>query len=237
MALKAPPPNPRAGTRSGRAAAVDASNPFAVDMTRRKKKNVNFPAQLSTVINPDDGDEPEVNFVLYQSLYKFSSDDPEDLAFEANEILQITDEGDGSEGAWLYGQSQDGRVGNVPSTYVRKIRLTAKSIAVDVENGGAAKPVKEQRSTSPIPKPKRDLKPDQYTLYQALYDFTSTDDGDLSFRAGDILRVTEPGQTPEDWFYGQDQNGLEGNFPGTYIRKIGGTGAGARKVVGGLEHT
>ena len=112
-------------------------------------------------------------------------------------------------------------------TYVRKIRLTAKTIAVDVENGGSVKTVKEERATSPMPKPKRDLKPEQYTLYQvggggkalllalcrmvdgyptpdpallmhgmqtqALYDFSSTDDGDLSFRAGDILRVTDPG--------------------------------------------
>lgn len=40
-----------------------------------------------------DGDEPTANFVLYQSMYKFASGDPEDLSFEANEILQITDEG------------------------------------------------------------------------------------------------------------------------------------------------
>eukprot|EP00730_Choanoeca_flexa_P016255 TRINITY_DN7645_c0_g1_i1.p1 TRINITY_DN7645_c0_g1~~TRINITY_DN7645_c0_g1_i1.p1 ORF type:complete len:240 (+),score=34.20 TRINITY_DN7645_c0_g1_i1:175-894(+) len=239
MALKAPPHNPRAGTRGTRPRVADASNPFAADLTRKPKpppKHVNFPAQLTTVINPEDVEGPAENFVLYQTLYKFTSDDPEDLQFEANEILQITDEGDGTEGCWLYGQSQDGREGNVPGTYVRKIRLTAKTVAVDVENGVVEKAAEPKRSASPMPvAPRRELQPHQYTLYQALYDYTSTDPEDLCFKAGDILRITEPGATPEDWFFGQDQDGNEGNFPGTYIRKIG--GGGGRKVVGGLEHT
>ncbi|EDQ88365.1 uncharacterized protein MONBRDRAFT_9210 [Monosiga brevicollis MX1] len=173
--------------------------------------------------NEDDG--PEDNYVLYQTLYKYESSDPEDLTFDANEILQVTDEvpvltcpacpGDGSPNSWYYGRSQDGREGNFPGTYVRKIKLRNKVLSVDVENGGAAKAeVEKPPSPTPVPVPKRELQPHEYVLYQALYEYKSDDPDDLSFGMGDILRVTEEGATPEEWFYGQDQDGNEGSFPG-----------------------
>jgi hypothetical protein len=39
--------------------------------------------------SPDKDDD----YALYQALYDYKSDDPEDLSFTANEILQVTDEG------------------------------------------------------------------------------------------------------------------------------------------------
>ncbi len=32
-----------------------------------------------------------------------------------------------------------------------------------------------------------------FVLYQALYDYTSREDGDLNFLAGEIIRVTDEG--------------------------------------------
>ncbi len=32
-------------------------------------------------------------YVLYVALFDYKSDDPDDLTFSANEILQVTDEG------------------------------------------------------------------------------------------------------------------------------------------------
>lgn len=75
---------------------------------------------------PDD-----VDYVLYQALYDYKNDDPEDLDFDANDILQVTDEGDPPGTGWMEGRTQDGRFGAFPSTYVRKIRMANKKVQID----------------------------------------------------------------------------------------------------------
>eukprot|EP00049_Salpingoeca_infusionum_P004499 m.80172 g.80172 ORF g.80172 m.80172 type:complete len:251 (+) comp12595_c0_seq1:872-1624(+) len=211
----------------------DASNPFAPTvsfngteqpsqrpksalsrkMPERKKLRVTFPAKLFTVIatSDDDMDAVDENYVLYQTLYAYNSGEEGDLAFEENEILQVTDEGDGPK-SWFYGKAQDGREGAFPGTFVRKIVTRSKSLVVDSEKGVAS--VLEETPR------KRELQPHEYVCYQALFDFQSEEDGDLSFKANDILRVTDEGDGPKSWFYGQDQEGNEGAFPGTFVRKI-----------------
>eukprot|EP00056_Hartaetosiga_gracilis_P020863 m.21650 g.21650 ORF g.21650 m.21650 type:complete len:347 (+) comp8745_c0_seq3:152-1192(+) len=191
---------------------------------KAQKLSVSFPAKLFVKIDKD-GVEEE-NYVLYQTLYKFESDHPDDLSFEANEILQVIDEGDGPN-SWFTGRSQDGRKGVFPGTYVRKIVLrSAPSVSVDVE-GGTVKTVKKE------------LQPHEYECYQALYDFEGETDEDLSFKANDIIRVTDTGDGPKSWWKGQNQDGNEGVFPGTFMRKIGGSDKNTQAValsLAGLEH-
>ena len=58
------------------------------------------------------------DFKLYAAVYSYKSDDPDDLQFEAGEILRVTDD----EGDWFEGESQDGlRRGTFPRTFVRKL--------------------------------------------------------------------------------------------------------------------
>lgn len=52
----------------------------------------------------------------------------------------------------------------------------------------------------------------------ALYDYTATADGDLSFRAGDKIEVLKRTPSTEDWWTGR-LNGAEGVFPGNYVRE------------------
>jgi len=74
--------------------------------------------------------------VLYQALYLYKSDDPEDLTFDANDILQVTDEGDPPGTGWMEGRTQDGRFGSFPSNFVRKINL-GSGAAKTIEKYGA----------------------------------------------------------------------------------------------------
>merc|ERR1719354_87286 len=59
------------------------------------------------------------------------------------------------------------------------------------------------------------------TFYQfevkALYDFSPTSPGELSFKAGDVLLVIQAEE--EDWWDGE-LNGVEGAFPAAYVEKI-----------------
>eukprot|EP00053_Salpingoeca_punica_P003988 m.46438 g.46438 ORF g.46438 m.46438 type:complete len:124 (-) comp12537_c0_seq2:288-659(-) len=56
---------------------------------------------------------------LYQTLFAYTSDDPDDLPFEAGEILRVFDD----EGDWYEGENQQGRRGMFPRTYVRKMNV------------------------------------------------------------------------------------------------------------------
>ncbi|GAK63595.1 hob1p [Moesziomyces antarcticus] len=77
--------------------------------------------------------------------------------------------------------------------------------------GGVAK-----RPPPPPPiKPKPGAAPRSYVV--ALYDYTATADGDLSFKAGDRIEVTERTQSTDDWWTGIVA-GQKGVFPGNYVR-------------------
>lgn len=87
----------------------------------------------------DDVDEPtrpKEDYVLYQTLFEYRNDDPDDLNFDAGEILQVTDEGEGEGSRWMEGRTQDLKEGSFPSTYVRKINIAAAAPKT-VESYGA----------------------------------------------------------------------------------------------------
>ncbi|KAJ3276340.1 Intersectin 1 (SH3 domain protein) [Terramyces sp. JEL0728] len=52
---------------------------------------------------------------------------------------------------------------------------------------------------------------------KALYDFTSTTPGELSFKVGDVLNVSQSNDV--DWWDGEI-NGVSGAFPANYVEKI-----------------
>jgi len=93
--------------------ATDSYNPFAVP-----------PPPTEPAANAED-------YVLYQALYTYRNDDPDDLNFDANDIVQVTDEDEYPKKCWMEGRSQDGLVGSFPSTYVRKIEMKATTKSVD----------------------------------------------------------------------------------------------------------
>ncbi|EPQ28487.1 uncharacterized protein PFL1_03790 [Pseudozyma flocculosa PF-1] len=73
-----------------------------------------------------------------------------------------------------------------------------------------------KRPPPPPPlKPKPGMAPKDYVV--ALYDYTATAEGDLSFKAGDRIAVTERTASTEDWWTGE-LNGQKGVFPGNYVR-------------------
>lgn len=51
----------------------------------------------------------------------------------------------------------------------------------------------------------------------AMYDFESQNEGDLSFREGDRIRVTKKTNSSQDWWEGE-LRGYRGNFPANYVK-------------------
>ncbi|OAQ70646.1 reduced viability upon starvation protein [Pochonia chlamydosporia 170] len=68
----------------------------------------------------------------------------------------------------------------------------------------------------PKPKPKRLTAAPAAETVTALYDYAAQADGDLSFRAGDVIEIVNRTQNENEWWTGR-LNGKEGQFPGNYV--------------------
>ena len=74
-----------------------------------------------------------------------------------------------------------------------------------------------KRAPPPPPlKPKPKIVP-QPVYVIAMYDFQAQADGDLSFKTGDQIEIVERSANAEDWWTGR-LNGVQGVFPGNYVR-------------------
>lgn len=68
----------------------------------------------------------------------------------------------------------------------------------------------------PKPKPSRLSANPQAETVTALYDYSAQAEGDLSFRAGDVIEIVTRTQNDNEWWTGKLQ-GRSGQFPGPYI--------------------
>ncbi|KAH7149608.1 BAR domain-containing protein [Dactylonectria estremocensis] len=86
-------------------------------------------------------------------------------------------------------------------------------------NLAAAIAAKKSKPPPPKPKPKPTrlaIAPAAETV-TALYDYAAQAEGDLSFRAGDVIEILQRTQNDNEWWTGKLQ-GREGQFPGNYVQ-------------------
>ncbi|KAI1817404.1 BAR domain-containing protein [Poronia punctata] len=69
----------------------------------------------------------------------------------------------------------------------------------------------------PKPKPSRLGGAPAVETVTALYDYSAQAEGDLSFRAGDVIEIVSRTQNENEWWIGKI-NGRQGQFPGNYVK-------------------
>lgn len=77
----------------------------------------------------------------------------------------------------------------------------------------AAAAAAKAKPPPPKPKPSRLSAQPQAEMVTALYDYSAQAEGDLSFRAGDVIEITSRTQNTNEWWQGKLQ-GRSGQFPG-----------------------
>ncbi|GAP84690.1 putative bar domain-containing protein [Rosellinia necatrix] len=69
----------------------------------------------------------------------------------------------------------------------------------------------------PKPKPSRLAAAPAAETVTALYDYSAQAEGDLSFRAGDVIEIVSRTQNGNEWWTGKI-HGRQGQFPGNYVK-------------------
>ncbi|KNC97306.1 uncharacterized protein SPPG_07235 [Spizellomyces punctatus DAOM BR117] len=136
-----------------------------------------------------------------RAMYAYDSTCDGELTMAAGDIITVTNKNTGSD-AWWEGEGPHGK-GQFPVNYVELIDTASESSA----SLGA---ISKRSSLNPTPTP-------SYPQVKALYDYTASEPDEISFRAGDIIRVTQSADA--DWWQGE-LNGRSGAFPANYVQKI-----------------
>ncbi|ROT37745.1 BAR-domain-containing protein [Sodiomyces alkalinus F11] len=86
-----------------------------------------------------------------------------------------------------------------------------------VSPGLAALAASKPKPPPPKPKPSRLSSVPAPETAAALYDYDAQVEGDLSFRAGDVIEIVNRTQNDNEWWTGK-LNGKQGQFPGNYVQ-------------------
>ncbi|KAI1497093.1 BAR-domain-containing protein [Biscogniauxia marginata] len=81
----------------------------------------------------------------------------------------------------------------------------------------AAAAAGKSKPPPPKPKPSRLAGAPAVETVTALYDYSAQAEGDLSFRAGDMIEIVSRTQNENEWWIGKC-HGKQGQFPGNYVR-------------------
>lgn len=127
----------------------------------------------------------------------------------------------GPAASFKYGQEQHAQadaVDNPPPPY-SAAALPAKSPSLGGSNAAAlaAAVAGKPKPPPPKPKPSRLAAAPAVETVTALYDYSAQAEGDLSFRAGDVIEVVTRTQNDNEWWTGKI-NGRQGQFPGNYVK-------------------
>lgn len=128
--------------------------------------------------------------VKYRALYQFDGTNPDDLSFNADDIINSVP-GSADDGDWLQGEL-NGKVGWFPKNFVEVL-----------QGDDGAVPAAAVNTTSSSGE----------SVVQALYDWSGSDENHLSIKKDDKIKVLDSNQ---DWLFGE-LNGKTGWLPKSYV--------------------
>ncbi|KAJ3146062.1 F-BAR and double SH3 domains protein 2 [Geranomyces michiganensis] len=135
-----------------------------------------------------------------RALYAYESTCDGELSMDVGDIITVINKNTGSD-AWWEGAGPRGK-GQFPVNYVEMI-----------DEASAAGAASNRTSLIQPAAPATPAVPQ----IRALYDYTASADDEISFRAGDIGKLTD--SSDADWYVGEF-NGHSGAFPANYVQRL-----------------
>ncbi|KAM7354140.1 dynamin associated protein 160 isoform 2-T2 [Cochliomyia hominivorax] len=173
------------------------------------------------------GPAPE-GFVKYRAVYEFSARNADEISFVPGDIIFVPLE-QNAEPGWLAGEI-NGHTGWFPETYVEKLEdetgvtaTTQDFTAQDSYNDNSQQYGTTTTDATVAAEAPTDTYNGDVEYYIAAYPYESTEAGDLTFSAGEMVMVIKK---EGDWWTGTIGN-RTGMFPSNYVQKadVGGSAA------------
>ncbi|KAI0394635.1 BAR domain-containing protein [Xylariaceae sp. FL0594] len=119
--------------------------------------------------------------------------------------------------AFKYGQEEQTEMEQAPPPYSLTAAPAKSPVSPGFGSPGlAAMAAGKPKPPPPKPKPSR-LGGATVETVTALYDYSAQAEGDLSFRAGDVIEIVSRTQNENEWWTGRI-HGRTGQFPGNYVK-------------------
>jgi hypothetical protein len=149
-----------------------------------------------------------------RALFDYEATEDNELSFNAGDIIEDVDTGYET---WWYGRKEDGSNGFFPNNFVE---MYNESSPIDSQVNPDY--LNESYLSSDI-NPKESIEesiPEQYEglMGRALYDYEATDETEIGFKEGDIIRGIET--IDEGWWRGYDTSGHFGLFPANHLELL-----------------
>lgn len=116
-------------------------------------------------------------------------------------------------------QKQDSEAGemNPPPPYSAAPASPSLGSVSNAQHALAAAAAGKPKPPPPKPKPSRFAGTPAVETVTALYDYAAQAEGDLSFKAGDVIEIVTRTQNENEWWTGKVR-GKSGQFPGNYVQ-------------------
>ncbi|KAJ3020381.1 UNVERIFIED_CONTAM: hypothetical protein HDU68_010217, partial [Siphonaria sp. JEL0065] len=156
---------------------------------------------------------------VYVAVYSYDAKEQGELNISEGEQLESDHvESDG----WLLVQSKrTGQEGLVPFNYIKEVLSAAPTTASITAGSESSLPrstsMGSRVNLSAVPSTTLSHGPERV---QALYNYTATCDGELSFFAGDTISVTNKDTGSDSWWEGTGPTGSKGQFPVNYVKSL-----------------
>lgn len=166
--------------------------------------------------------------MVVKAKYDYEAKKPEELSFRKGDVLLI-DYVVGNTTGWVRGQTDGGNGGLIPESFVEKFseddeakeeEKELKAKEEEWKREQEAEKARELEREKERERKRLELQAEQEgdVMVRALYDYHAQEEGELSFKKGDIIKLLEK-DDEGGWWIG-DLRGIMGLFPKNFVETV-----------------
>lgn len=183
---------------------------------------------ISSTTNNNNNSSNNNNNSTVRALYDYNATDSAELSFQRDDIIQvvsISSQDNGDEDWWEGVNTRTGKSGTFPVVFTAGWEQVKKNSSVKKSTNALASrhSLAGGKSNNNLVSSMNNVSSSSKDRARALYGYEATCDGELSFKAGDVIVVTEKNTGSSAWWEGEVEGrpGVRGQFPVSYVEVFG----------------